>query len=57
MLPHSSFIEVSEGECKLILRLRLAREDRVAIVENGIDDQDFEYFSEGFNREDTSQKP
>jgi glycosyltransferase involved in cell wall biosynthesis len=57
MLPHSSFIEVSEGECELILRLRLAREDRVAIVENGIDDQDFEYFPEGFNREDTSQIP
>jgi len=53
----SKIIAVSQGECELILRLRLAREDRVAIVENGIDDQDFEYFSEGFNREDTNHRP
>jgi glycosyltransferase involved in cell wall biosynthesis len=53
----SKIIAVSRGECELILKLRLAREDRVAIVENGIDEQDFEYFSEGFNREDTSQTP
>jgi glycosyltransferase involved in cell wall biosynthesis len=53
----SKIIAVSRGECELILKLRLAREDRVAIVENGIDEQDFEYFSEGFNREDTSQRP
>jgi glycosyltransferase involved in cell wall biosynthesis len=53
----SKLIAVSEGESELILKLRLVREDRVAIVENGIDDQDFEYFSEGFNREDTRQRP
>jgi glycosyltransferase involved in cell wall biosynthesis len=53
----SKIIAVSEGERDLILKLRLTREDRVAIVENGIDDQDFEDLSEGSKREDTSQKP
>jgi glycosyltransferase involved in cell wall biosynthesis len=53
----SKIIAVSEGECELILKLRLTRENRVAIVENGINDKDFEYLSGGFNREDTSQRP
>jgi glycosyltransferase involved in cell wall biosynthesis len=53
----SKIIAVSEGERELILKLRLTREDRVAIVENGIDDQDFEDLSEGSEHEDTSQKP
>ena len=53
----SKIIAVSEGECELILKLRLTRENRVAIVENGIDDRDFEYLSEGSKREDTNQRP
>jgi glycosyltransferase involved in cell wall biosynthesis len=53
----SRIIAVSEGERELILKLRLVREDHVAIVENGIDDQDLEYFSQGLDREDTSQRP
>ena len=53
----SKIIAVSEGECELILKLRLTRVNRVAIVENGIDDRDFEYLSEGSKREDTNQRP
>jgi glycosyltransferase involved in cell wall biosynthesis len=52
----SRIIAVSEREYELILRLRLVPEDRVAMVENGIDDQDFQYFSE-ISREVAGKKP
>jgi glycosyltransferase involved in cell wall biosynthesis len=55
-LATSKIEAVSEGEYELVLKLGLAREDRVTIVENGIDDQDFEYFSE-VDREKVSQRP
>ena len=52
----SKFIAVSEEERDLILKLRLTPRNRVAVVENGLDDQDLDYFSERANREDTTQK-
>jgi len=52
----SKIIAVSDDERKFILRLGLVPEDRVAMIENGIDDEDFEYFST-FDREENAQNP
>jgi glycosyltransferase involved in cell wall biosynthesis len=53
----SRFIAVSEDEREFFLRLKLASEQRVAVVENAIDDRDFEYLSEEAAHEDMREKP
>lgn len=53
----SKVIAVSEDEREFILRLGLVPEDRVAVIENGLDDRVFEYFSREADREDTGQRP
>jgi glycosyltransferase involved in cell wall biosynthesis len=54
----SKVVAVSEGERGLILRLRLAPKKRIALVENGIGDEDFEYFSEvPTHHDDLSREP
>ena len=53
----SKIIAVSEGERELIVKLGLAPTDRIALIENGIDDEDIQYFSEGANLEDISREP
>jgi glycosyltransferase involved in cell wall biosynthesis len=42
----SKMIAVSEDERDFILRLKLVPKERVALINNGIDDQTFAYFSE-----------
>jgi glycosyltransferase involved in cell wall biosynthesis len=44
-LATAKIIAVSEDERRFILGLGLTSPDRVALVENGIEDEDFEYFS------------
>jgi len=53
----SRLIAVSNDERKFILKLKLTREDRVTVIENGLADQDFEGFSDGGTCEDLSEKP
>lgn len=52
----SKLVAVSEDERELILKLGLVAEDRVAVIENGIDDQYLEYFS-SIAHEGDGQKP
>jgi glycosyltransferase involved in cell wall biosynthesis len=44
-LATTRIIAVSEDERQFILRLNLVSSDRVELVENGIEDEDFDYFS------------
>jgi glycosyltransferase involved in cell wall biosynthesis len=53
----SRIIAVSEGERRLILKLGLVPTSRVELIKNGLDDQDFQYFSEGSDCEDIRQQP
>lgn len=41
----SKIIAVSEEERQFVLELELVSDERIVLVENGIDDRDFEYFS------------
>jgi len=52
----SKVIAVSEGEREFICRLRLAPEERITIIENGLQDQYFEYFLENVSCEEASHK-
>jgi glycosyltransferase involved in cell wall biosynthesis len=56
-LATSKFIAVSEDESEFAIKLKLTSDNRVAVIENAIDDQDFEYFSEKIIDEDINQKP
>jgi glycosyltransferase involved in cell wall biosynthesis len=53
----SRIIAVSEEERELILELKLVPNERVVLIENGIDDEDIEYFSTRTACQDMSQKP
>jgi glycosyltransferase involved in cell wall biosynthesis len=53
----SKIIAVSDEERELILTLKLIPRIRAAVVANGVDEQDLEYFSEGHNRDGISHKP
>jgi glycosyltransferase involved in cell wall biosynthesis len=53
----SRIIAVSEEERRLILKLGLVPTSRVELINNGLDDQDFQYFSKGSDCEDISQQP
>jgi glycosyltransferase involved in cell wall biosynthesis len=53
----SRLIAVSDDERKFILKLKLSRENRVTVIENGLTDQDFECFTDGSSCEDLSEKP
>lgn len=44
-LATTRIIAVSEDERRFVLGLKLVSPDRVSLVENGIEDEDFEYFS------------
>lgn len=58
-LATAKMIAVSEDERRFILDLNLVSADRVALVENGIEDRDFEYFSSGtgFSRASVAEDP
>jgi glycosyltransferase involved in cell wall biosynthesis len=56
-LATSKFIAVSKDESEFAIKLKLTSDNRVAVIENAIDDQDFEYLSEKGVDEDVSQKP
>jgi glycosyltransferase involved in cell wall biosynthesis len=53
----SSFVTVSEGERNLILKLKLAPSERITLIENCVNVEDFEYFSEEPTYKDISEKP
>jgi glycosyltransferase involved in cell wall biosynthesis len=53
----SKLIAVSEGERRLVLELGLVPSDRVALVENGLDDEEIEYFSAKPSLEAVRRKP
>ena len=53
----SKIIAVSDEERELVLTLRLTPRNRVAVVANGIDEQDLKYFSEAPNPENISYRP
>ena len=54
----SKMIAVSEDERDFILRLKLVPKERVALINNGIDDQTFAYFSGlGVNKRATDERP
>lgn len=42
----SKLVAVSEGERKTVQKLGLAPADRIALVENGLEDQEFDFFQE-----------
>lgn len=53
----SKVIAVSEGERDFILRLNLTPRKRVALINNGLDARDFEYFSEHKLTHAVGQRP
>jgi glycosyltransferase involved in cell wall biosynthesis len=54
----SKMIAVSEDERDFILRLKLVPKERVALINNGIDDRTFAYFSgSGVNQRATDERP
>ena len=53
----SRIIAVSEGERELFLRLKLVPKERITVIENCIEEKDFEYFPEATSYKDLSQKP
>lgn len=52
----SKIIAVSQDEYDFVLKLKLVSESDVALIENGIEEQDFEYFSEEIVREEDITK-
>jgi glycosyltransferase involved in cell wall biosynthesis len=53
----SRIIAVSEDERKFILKLKLVPDDRVVLIENGIEDKDFECSPRGHVYEDATKTP
>jgi len=60
LLGHAAttkFIAVSEDESEFARKLRLVPNDRIAVIEHGLDHQDFVYLSEKVADKDVNQKP
>src|SRR5215203_4457855 len=60
LLGHAAtpkFIAVSEDESEFARKLRLVPNDRTAVIEHGLDHQDFVYLSEKVADKDVNQKP
>src|SRR5919199_2503693 len=53
----SRMIAVSKGERGLFLRLKLVPKERITVIENCIEEKDFEVFPEATNYTDLNQKP
>lgn len=53
----SRVIAVSQDELDFILKLKLVPENNIELVVNGIEEQDFEYFSEKIVRGDPTEAP
>jgi glycosyltransferase involved in cell wall biosynthesis len=53
----SKFIAVSEDERDLVLKLRLTPRERITVIQNGIDDRDFDCFHEERTCDDRRRIP